>query len=156
MTDRPLRAVPEPEDFADLYDKLEPSAPEPSASGTWRPQDDGVGAEIKGRVAAVKEVDTKWGKKPVLTIETTGGERTVWVSHAVLRRKLEESPPARRARILIRYDGTKSGKSGHNYHVYSLAVDPVLSMSQGQNWVDVFNQQDPIKSRGRKPPDLPF
>ena len=92
-----------------------------------------------GRVVAVSEVDGAYGTKPVLTIDTPSGERTVWASHAVLRGELEKHPPAEGSRILIRYDGTNTSQAGHQYHAYSLAVDRTLDVGPGQKWVDVFN-----------------
>ena len=142
MTEPALRIAPEPDDFSDLRAQLGASASQATKLGPWKPQEEGPGSEIAGRVVAVDEVEGNWGKKPVLTLETPEGERTVWASHSVLRSKLEEQPPAPGARILIRYEGTNTSAAGHEYHVYELAVDSTLAVPNGRSWVDIFNAKE--------------
>ena len=162
MTDRNLRAVPEPDDFADLRSKLHDS--QPVRSGTWKPVDLGPGAELAGTVTSARMVDGQYGSKPVLTVQTPdGAEHTVWGSHSVLRSELEKQPPAPNSRILIRYEGTGETQSGNTFHRYSVAVDKVLK-NAGNDWVSTFNGAQPAvpqartpkPSRGPTPTDLPF
>ena len=78
MPDRAIRAVPDPDDFSDLYEKLEEDAPPRRDLGPWRPLDEGPGAEVKGRVVAAREVDGDYGPRPVITVETPKGDITIW------------------------------------------------------------------------------
>ena len=157
MTYPPLRTAPEPDDFDDLRKKLQPPAVGSRPDTTsWRPQEEGAGAEIAGRVTAVEEVDGNWGSKPVLTIETQDGNRKVWASHALLKSALEKHPPAPGSRILIRYEGSRTSAAGHEYHVYSVSTDRVLTVHPGRNWVDVFNSSGSAKPTIVRDDDLPF
>jgi hypothetical protein len=138
----------------------------------WEPLKESAGAEVKGHVIADESVDGDYGTKPVLTISTPTGLTKVWASHMILQEELEKTPPAKDARILIRYDGSATSARGREYHRYSVAVDRTLTVPSGADWVDVFNNgaqpkssttPNPIRSRGNSRgqrkgnvSDLPF
>ena len=88
---------------------------------TWRP-DQGDPPRIKGKIVSVtRSPDFGWGPFPIITLETSEGQQSVFCMHSVLRRELAERQPQRGDEIEIVYLGMKQPKgNGKPYHSYQV------------------------------------
>src|SRR5580765_3085478 len=88
----------------------------PSAEA-WIPEAEGD--TLVGRVVARSSRDAGYGPYPILTVRTDAGE--TWAFHAtgtVLEGKVEELDPRPGGRLAVRFDGTKTSKSGSAYKAW--------------------------------------
>lgn len=84
----------------------------------WRPD---PGEKIAGKVVAVvMGPDMGYGSYPIVTLETSGGERAIHAFHTVLRTELARRRPRVGDPLEVTYQGKRSPKSGNgnDFHVY--------------------------------------
>jgi hypothetical protein len=86
----------------------------------WRPE---AGGSLTGKIVALGERDGGFGRYPIVTVETEGGEElAVHAVHAVLADELAKHQPKLGERIGIRYRGKIDGGE-RPYHAYKVVVD---------------------------------
>ena len=104
-----------PSTWQETADKLEDS----SALASWKPEQ---GEAIAGRVINVVSNTGKEGNSSIAEIETEDGERKgIWLS-AVLLREFEQRKVAPGDVVGVKYFGKKTGKAGHEYNAYTVAI----------------------------------
>ena len=76
-----------------------------------------AGDTLIGKVLAIREVNTRVGKRKLLEIRTKDGDFAVWLSHKVLEEELNRKEVNAGDYIGIRFHGKPQGK---NYYVYTV------------------------------------
>ena len=101
--------------WQETADKLEDSG----ALTSWKPE---PGTAIAGRVINVVSNTGKEGDSTIAEIETEDGDRKgIWLS-TVLLREFEQQKIATGDVVGVKYFGKKTGKSGHEYNAYRVAI----------------------------------
>jgi hypothetical protein len=88
---------------------------------------DKIGDAIVGRLRHRAILDTKYGRKPKLVIETDEGLRTIWAGQAQLTRKLGELKPTVGDKIGIRWTGEDDTGQGNPMKVFAVKLEKSAS-----------------------------
>ena len=81
-----------------------------------------VGDQITGLVNRVQIVDTKYGRRPVLDIETGDGPRVLWAGQTQLQRLLAENNVQSGHKVRITWTGEEQTGQGNPMKTFSVEV----------------------------------
>jgi hypothetical protein len=104
-----------------LDDALEVGEAE-SGADDWDPTEGDV---LRGIFLKASVIPTKYGPAILAIVRDLEDERSlkVWCTRSVLKSEILESIPKPGSKIVIRYSGERTAKSGNMFHLYQVASE---------------------------------
>lgn len=87
----------------------------------WRPET--VGDKIVGVITHLEVVDTKFGRRPVMVLDTDAGPRKVWASASLLRAELAAQNPQRGDKVGILFESEEDTGKGNPLKHFKIKVE---------------------------------
>jgi len=139
-----------------LLEEADKSSP-PEFPPLWAPQKEGD--YIFGIIRDIRTPNTRFGPRTIVEIETENGERrSVWISHATLKRQWNAKNPEVGDYILILYKGAKKTSTGKvQYHMYGLSVEKAKAPTPAvtEEKPEVKPEEKPEEKVEEKPEEKP-